>query len=146
VYHSCHLLFHVIGLFVHTYIYIRMQSTSENEEIETESSSEAAGLARGAARTVNSISKQVRRQVMGNIPHQGSPNIIVPKPKVKVRIPKRIKPMKKVATVSDKLSTGLDVYDTYDYAASTVKDSEAKEKTSSWRTRFKTVVAFSGSK
>lgn len=54
--------------------------------------------------------------------------------------------MKKVATVSDKLSTGLDVYDTYDYAASTVKDSEAKEKTSSWRTRFKTVVAFSGSK
>lgn len=125
---------------------MRMQSISEQEENESESSSEAAGLARGAARTINTISKQVRRQVVGKLPKQGSPKITVSKPNIaKVRLPKKIKPIKKVATVSDKLSSGLDIYDTYDYATSTVKESDMKEKTA-WRTRFNTMIAFSGSK
>lgn len=126
--------------------------SNQSTENETESSSEAAGLARGAAKTVNTFTKQVGRQVMGSIPKQNPQTVKVSVPKVpksniaKVTVPKRIKPIKKVATVSDKISTGLDVYDTYDYAASVVTEAEVKEKVQEktpWRTRFKTIVAFS---
>ncbi len=81
------------------------------------SSPEAAGVARGAVKTATSVS---RRAAIGRLPKPAAAH-----PTPAGIFPKKV-PMKQVAKVSDRISTGFDAYD----AASTsnVGDEKAWKK------------------
>ena len=112
-------------------------SSHDVEKQDGDASAEAGGIARGAARTASSLS---RRAVVGRVPKPvAAPRITLPTPRSSVQVkvprglPKRI-PLKRVAKVSDRLSTGFDAYD----AASSVLEEgngNSKGKSSSTQQR-----------
>lgn len=91
-------------------------SLHKHQEADTakhgDASAEAAGVARGAARSIGrsarSVGRSVGRSPIGSLPHQSA-------------LLKRRLPVRQVARVSDRLSTG------YDWWSTAVESSEGKE-------------------
>ena len=113
---------------------------------EDNTSAEAGGIVRGAARTATTMS---RRAVIGRLPKAAPkpPRIIIPKGKAPMPriMPKKV-PLKHVARVSDRISTGFDAYDAVTSSSSggTAAD-EANAMKVRWRHLSQRILSFSGS-
>ena len=117
----------------------------KNDESEDHTSSESAGIVRGAARTATTLS---RRGIVGRLPKPAVKPAVIPKnipkgPMPRV-LPKKV-PLKHVAKVSDRLSTGFDAYDAA--SSSNTNPASVTNKGSSRAMQYgKRFFQFSGSK
>jgi hypothetical protein len=119
-----------------------------NQDEDNNTSAEAGGIVRGAARTATTMS---RRAVIGRLPKAPPkpPRIIIPKGKAPMPriMPKKV-PIKHVARVSDRISTGFDVYDSVTSSSSsggTNSSNEAHAMKARWRLLSQRILSFSGS-
>ena len=117
---------------------IRMR---KNDESEDHTSSESAGIVRGAARTATTLS---RRGIVGRLPKPAVKPTVIPRGPMPRVLPKKM-PLKHVAKVSDRLSTGFDAYDAV--SSSNANPTSVTKKGSSQVIQYgKRFLQFSGSK
>ncbi len=118
--------------------------SSEVGTKESDASPEAAGITRGAVKTATNLSK---RGIIGRLPKPSSPPVRpVPKTQLPRLFPNKRLPLKarRVAKISDRISTGFDAYDA---ATSVVEDGKADNNSSKglWKKYGVRLGSFAGS-